>query len=261
MRRLITTLCIVALITVPACTQQAKEVLGGYYVEGDKVFWYGGIDSSTRRQEVADADADSFKSIDNYYATDKSHVFQGGTVLAGADPASFQKLDGFTKDRSHVWQGDIVISTDPANFEVFDGGGAKDSTAVYCNNGSLLSSDPTHFEILQFENRGSILSFSKDSRAVYYGCDPIDGADPATFRRLDNYGGYASDDRRVYWLSQPITDADPRTFRVLNSNDHCAADQQHAYKRELVIPNLDPAHFPPGQPVTRCSETDVTFGQ
>jgi hypothetical protein len=194
MRRLIATLCIVVLAIVPACGRQAKELLGGYYVEGDKVYWHGGVDSSVRRQEVVGADIASFTSIDNFYARDKSHVYQGGTVLTGADPASFQLLEGFTKDRSHVWDGDIVISTDPANFEAFDGGGAKDGTAVYCNNGAVLSPDPTHFVILQFEDKGSILSFSKDSRAVYYGCGPIAGADPATFRRLDNYGGYASND-------------------------------------------------------------------
>jgi hypothetical protein len=261
MRRLIATLCIVVLAIVPACSRQAKELLGGYYVEGDKVYWYGGVDSSVRRQEVVGADTASFTSIDNFYARDKSHVYQGGTVLTGADPASFQLLEGFTKDRSHVWDGDIVISTDPANFEAFDGGGAKDGTAVYCNNGAVLSPDPTHFVILQFEDKGSILSFSKDSRAVYYGCGPIAGADPATFRRLDNYGGYASDDQRVYWLPEPVPGADLATFHVLNSNDHCAADQEHAYKRNLVIPNLIPAHFPPGQPVTSCSETDVTFGR
>jgi hypothetical protein len=154
MRRLIATLCVIALAMVPACGQKAKEILGGYYVEGDKVYWYGGIDSSTRRQEVVGADAASFKSIDNFYARDKSHVFQGGTVLTGADPASFQMLEGFTKDRSHVWQGDIVISTDPSNFEVFGDGGAKDSRAVYCNNGTVLSRDPTNFVIVQGLNPG-----------------------------------------------------------------------------------------------------------
>lgn len=260
MRRLIATLCVIALAMVPACGQKAKEILGGYYVEGDKVYWYGGIDSSTRRQEVVGADAASFKSIDNFYARDKSHVFQGGTVLTGADPASFQMLEGFTKDRSHVWQGDIVISTDPSNFEVFGDGGAKDSRAVYCNNGTVLSRDPTNFVILQFDGKGSILAYSKDSQAVYYGCEPIAGADPATFRRLDNYGGYASDGQLAYWLSAPIPGADAGTFRVLNSNDHCAADQEHAYKRNLVIPNVNPAHFPAGQTVTSCTETAVAFG-
>jgi hypothetical protein len=62
-------------------------------------------------------------------------------------------------------------------------------------------------------------------------------------------------------MCRSIIGADPHTFHVLYDNDWCAADEQHAYHRDSVIPNVDPRQFPPGQPVTGCSDTEVTFGR
>jgi hypothetical protein len=191
----------------------------------------------------------------------KSHVYYRGDVLLDADPATFEKLDdSFTRDRSHVWLGSSQISDDPASFQQIEGGGAKTSTAAYCYDGRVISRDPAHFEILRFGGKGTILSFTKDSAAVYYMCRPIPGADAATFRRLDGYGGYARDDQHVYWQRDAMSIADPHTFRVLNDNDHCAADQNHAYKSDSIVPNLNPREFPPGKPVIACTATGVTFG-
>ena len=261
MRRLIATLCIVALAVAPACTHETAQILGGCWVDGDKVHWFGGIDSSVSR-EVIGADADSFDSIDNTYGRDRSHVYYRGEVLADADPSSFDLIDhGYAKDRSSVWMGDERISDDPTHFEPLADNLAKDSNAVYCDGGKVFSNDPAHFEILRFSNTDTGTSYTKDSRAVYYYCRPIPGADAATFRLLDTgFFGYATDAHNVYLYENTIPGADPRTFHVLYNNEWCAADDQHAYHRDSVIPNINPADFPPGQAATGCTATEVTFG-
>jgi DKNYY family len=263
MRRLIAAVCLTALAVLPACSRKTAEVLGGYYVSGDKVFWSGGVDSPGSH-EVVGADAASFHSIDNNFGRDKSHVYYDGSELAGADVSSFEIIGGssFAKDKSHVWLAGHSISDDPTHFQPLDGGLSKDSNEVYCTDGSVFSNDPSHFAILRFSNTDTSQNFTKDGRAVYFMCRPITGADPATFHLLDiSFFGYGADDQRVYLDGNTISGADPHTFHVLYDNDWCAADDQRAYHRESVIPNADPRHFPPGQPVTGCSDIDITFGR
>jgi DKNYY family len=262
-RRVLAALCIIGLMVAPACTRDAARVVGGYWVDGDKVFWFGGIGSSAT-VEVVGADADSFDPLGNTYARDRSRVYHQGQVLADADPSSFDLIDhNHAKDRSHVWYGDHLVSDDPTHFVLLDGGMAKDSKAVYCDDGEVLTDDPAHFEILRASDTDTGTSYTKDSRTVYHHCQPIPGADVATFRLLDTgFFGYAVDARHVYLYENTIPGADPRTFRILYNNEWCAADDQHAYKRDAVIPNVNPAAFPagPGKTVTGCSETEVTFG-
>jgi hypothetical protein len=67
----------------------------------------------------------------------------------------------------------------------------------------VLSDDPTHFAIIS--NKDHYL-FTKDSRTVHANGNPIDGAEPATFRVLQ--GAYAQDDRHVFYFADQIMDAE-----------------------------------------------------
>lgn len=120
-------MCIAASAVAPACGCDAAEVLGGYYVRGDKVFWSSGVDSPGSH-EVHGADAASFHSIDNNLGRDETRVYYDGNELTGADVSSFGRLGDspFAKDSSHVWLAGHPISDDPAHFEQLGGGLAKD---------------------------------------------------------------------------------------------------------------------------------------
>jgi DKNYY family len=222
-RSIAAVLTVASLVVSPACGLMSN----GYSVRGGKVYYTWGLPARTT--EVAGADAASFQDLGGVFARDRSKVYVSGEELAGADASSFEVLErGFAKDRSHVWLGSQPISNDPAHFELLPGELAKDSTAVYCHDGRVLSNDAAHF--VRVSATDNILGYTKDSQTAYYYCSAIPGADPSS-------------------------------FRVLNENMHCAADQQNAYHGSTVIQNADPSHFPPGQPVTDCSDTSITFGR
>jgi hypothetical protein len=287
MRKAIAALCLVAVALLPACSRNKPPNSlfdgAGYHVRGDKVYYLTGFPA--RPTQIEEADTATFEAFDTTYARDKSNVYFDGRPIPNADATSFELLDrpGFFKDRHHVYQLDRPISDDPAHFELLDGDLAKDSTAVYWSDGSVLSNDPTHFVILS--NQDHYL-FTKDGTTVHANGNPIAGADPATFRVLQGAygrddervfyfsdqiadaavesfraleGPYASDVARVYWMGKTIEGADPNTFRVLNADFECSADQGHAYYRQTVIADADPRTFPPGRAVTRCDETSITF--
>lgn len=185
-----------------------------------------------KASEIEGADAASFEAFDGTYARDKSTVYFDGRPIPGADAASFELLDrpSFFKDRKHVYQDDRPISDDPAHFELLDGDLAKDSTAVYWSDGSVLSDDPAHFAIVS--NQDHYL-FTKDSRIVHVGGNPIAGAEPATFRVLQ--GGYAQDAGHIFYFTDQITDADavvPRTRRrIRERRAACLLDGQDDRRR------------------------------
>ncbi|MGX9672486.1 DKNYY domain-containing protein [Mycobacterium sp. HM-7] len=258
MRRWITALAVSIVVLVPACS---PKVVGGYYVEGGKVYWTGGIDSSPR--VVADADPDSFQKLSSGYARDKAQAYYRGAPIAGADVATFDWLNyGWAKDRNHIWAGTQAISDDPDHFVMINGDLAKDAGAVFCKD-RKISDDPAHFEILHFSPDDRNLDYAKDIRTVFYRCAAIPGANAATFRRLnDSVFNYAVDDQRAYYQDRVIAGADPHTLRVLYdaANEGCAADAEHAYRWDSVIPDVDPRGFPAGKPVTGCDANQVTFG-
>ena len=271
----------------PACSRnKAPNSLfdaAGYHLRGDKVYYLSAFPG--RANEIAGADAASFKAFDTTYAKDKSSAYFDGRPIPGADATSFDVLNrsGFAKDRNHVYQLDRPISDDPAHFELIDGGLSKDSAAVYWTDGGVLSDDPTHFAIVSNSDH---YMYTKDSRTIHVNGTPIPDADPATFRVLQ--GAYAQDARRVFYFADPVVDADaasfrpldgpyagdarhafwmgkvidgadPATFRVLNAAFECSADAERAYYRQSVIAGADPRTFPLGRVVTNCTETSVSF--
>ena len=289
MRRLIAAVTLFAVALLPACSSDRPPSslfdTSGYHVRDDRVYYLNAFPGDAF--EIEGADPASFRAFDQTYASDGSTVYVDGRPLLEAEAASFEPLDrpGFAKDAHHVFRRDRPVSDDPAHFELLDGDLSKDSAAVYWSDGEVLSDDPEHFAIIS--NTDHYL-FTKDTRTVHVNGNPIDGADPATFRVLRGAysqdaehafyfsdeitgadllafraleGPYASDDARVYWMGEPIGGADPATFRVLNADFECSADARRAYYRNSVVAAADPSTFPADQVVTRCDETSVSFAE
>jgi hypothetical protein len=159
------------------------------------------------------ADSNSFEVIQSWYAKDSKQVYFGTTVLAHADPASFQGIGGeageFAKDAKHVyWQGNIVEDCDPATFQLLEYRFAKDGKRAYfCYQGgipplALPNSDGRTFEVIGPSSQG--FGYAKDTHQVYQGGNIIPGADPATFVVDPSDPEKASDKNQRYHYSQPV---------------------------------------------------------
>lgn len=256
----------------------------GYHVRDDVVYYLNPFPGKAFRIDAADGS--TLEIFDRTYARDHERVFINGQLLQGAHAETFRLLErpGFSRDRDRVYQHDRAISADPDNFELLADEMARDRTAVYWSDGSVLSGDPSNFVIIS-DTDGYL--YAKDSAAVFVNGKVIVGAAPATFRVLDGaysrddqrafyfdeqvagaevagfapvQGPYAVDNDRVYWMGKTIDGADPDTFEVLNANFECSADSNRAYYRQTVIPGADPATFPAGRPVIGCSASSISFG-
>lgn len=286
-RKLIAAVCVAAIALLPGCAKNREPNslfdAAGYHVRGDKVYYLRAFPGDAF--EITGADAASFQVLDGTYARDTSTVFVDGVALPNADAATFQVLDrpGFAKDANHVYRRDAVASDDPDGFAFLDADLTRDSTHVYWVDGSVLSDDPGHFEIVSTVD---YYTYTKDLGAVHVNGSAIVGADPASFRVLRGAysrddetvfyftdamptadagslevleGPYARDGGHAYWMGKAIPGADPASFQVLNANFECSADTSRAYYRDGVIADADPSTFPPGKSVTNCSETFISF--
>lgn len=173
----------------------------------DKLDYYVGT------QATPIADSGTFQLLQSWYAMDSKQVYFGTTVLAGADPSTFQGMGGehgeFAKDAKHVyWQGQVVEGCDAATFQLLPYRFAKDSKRAYfCYQGSipplvLPDSDGKTFEVIGPSSQG--FGYAKDANHVYQGGNIIPGADPATFVVDPRDPEKASDKNQLYLHSKPV---------------------------------------------------------
>ncbi len=212
MTKLVAAVCLATVAMLSGCGRSGRPNsmfdAPGYHVSGDTVYYLNAFPGNAF--EIDGADAASFHGFDTTYARDTSN-YVNGRRLPHADAASFVLLDrpGYAKDRFHVFALDRPISDDPAQFELLDGDLAKDSTAVYWSDGSVLSDDPAHFAIIS--NIEHYL-FAEDSRTVRVNGTPVVDADPSTFQVLG--GAYARDENRGFYFTDRVADLDVATFHA-----------------------------------------------
>ncbi len=192
------------------------------------------VDSATFRA------LDQPKDAKLLYATDAKRVYMAYlysvNVLPDADCKTFDVLtpDGcFTRDVLHnFYMGVTIEGADPATFQILDGAFAKDKQTAYVGTATIPVADIASWKPLQ---RGHIehpwyrdgrdshpvgpaelnaSGWSRDSENLYYGKRKIVEADAATFELLSDY--YGRDKGHVYYADRVIPDADPKTFRVQN---------------------------------------------
>lgn len=147
----------------------AFRMLSGNYSSDGRSVWYSGNYDDLAK--LPGADASTFVPInpkveDNSYGVaygkDASHVYRRGTLLDGADPATFeaelpndQYYYYWSKDATHVYyEGKLEPQFDAASFRVLNDGSQKDC---------------------------GYLSTEADKNGVYSGLEKMPGADPATY--------------------------------------------------------------------------------
>jgi hypothetical protein len=258
----------------------------GYEIRGDKVIWNSwrgdGLFGEWSEAEVTDAAGFEILQPQGY-AKNTTSVYHGGRKIAEADAATFQMLGQRTdlaKDAKRVYlDGSVIEGADPATFavtEMFDLG--RDAKDYYLRHTPLRVRDMASFKVLDangWRNEHQIWArtaldyyvnakatpigdsasfqviqsrYAKDAKQVYFGSEVLAGADAATFEGIGGETGeFAKDAKKVFWQGQVVEGCDAATFQILKLR--YAKDSQHAYfcyasgSPPLVLPGSDAKTF------------------
>jgi hypothetical protein len=203
------------------------------------------------------------------FGKDAHTVYEGGDVLQGADPSTFQILDNpFEKDANHIYNAGTPIfpNADPATFSIVTHsdtdavGYEKDKNNVYAyTDGIVTGADPATFDVLMDYNADTgEISYVKDAKNVYQVTSPDEGG---------------LDDQGYPFSSNVVASVDAITFQV-GPEDYYqtiwyAKDKNHVYSigpgatitpnsngtvTLPIIPGADPNTF-----VTIYSGGEVTY--
>jgi hypothetical protein len=153
----------------------SSNPVNDYAYSADGKVYY--VSNGGWKTEIPGADYASFKTFPPifggvYNAKDKNHVYDGGEILAWADPATFEiPSKSIMKDKNHVFVGATEITgADPATIQELDMTYFKDKNHAYYVDTA----------------RGSVSQI-------------IPGADVATFTVGTYNSGYASDKNATYY--------------------------------------------------------------
>lgn len=117
------------------------------------------------------------------YITDGNEIYFADKKVAGADLDSFSIHEGYARDRKSVYKAGVRLKdADPKTYVV-------DEDTIY----------------------------SHDAHHVYYQDKLIEGADLATFQRVDNSYDYSRDKDHVYYRGVRIPAANPEMFTEAGS--------------------------------------------
>jgi hypothetical protein len=104
--------------------------------------------------------------------------------------------------------------------------------------------DPATYHVITDTENGQVYEteYAADRSHVFWQSDLVQGADPSTFRPLDN-SGYAIDSDHVFYDSRAIPNSDPVTFQLLSPDSFfcgisCVADardKKQVYSQGAVV--------------------------
>lgn len=156
---------------------------------------------------IPGADPATFEIVEGRYAKDKAQVYYAGQPLDGANPAAFE----FVAQLNPVWLSQSEreserFTTLPDGTESFVGlDYTRDDARVYYCGLCIEGADPVSFEILGKDY------FARDAQAIYYKGMLVVAADAATFEYVG--GDLWRDKYRVYLRDREFEGADPATFK------------------------------------------------
>lgn len=167
--------------------------------------------------ELPDADVRSFEVLGFNLARDAFHVWWYGAVLPGLDPATVEVVkDGFAwKDARSVWyQHERIEGADPKKtFEHLGRGFYRDAARVYWGSQPLEGADAR-----TFRSFGDDSPYGADANRVWSGPKRVDGPEAATFRAVHR-SAFADARDAFEGPGKPLEGADPATFRKVVALD------------------------------------------
>lgn len=161
-----------------------------------------------------------FELLDGDLSKDSAAVYWSDGEVLSDDPAHFAIISNsdhylFTKDARTVHvNGNPIDGADPATFEALQGAYARDGRRVYYFTDQIADADMASFRVLDGP-------YAADAMRVYWMGKPIEGADPPSFRVLNADFECSADARRAYYRNSVVAGADPSTFPPNRSVTRC----------------------------------------
>lgn len=202
-----------------------------YYIPynnvGGRIYFI--LEDRTATVVLASANSSSFQfmfsineGVSLNYGRDASRVYYRFDTVAGADPQTFEP---------------ILDSNDARTYF------GKDANAVYCGAHKVVGARVDTFAALvAYGGKPSI--YGSDNLNVFYCDKQIVGADLATFSPYEQLRGqfvqidYSLDKDHVYFEDHVIEGADPATFKTVDnqfSSTYTAEDKNHKYLLDKVV--------------------------
>lgn len=174
---------------------------------------YCGQELSTRKEcqilPLYGVDANTFETIDQYYARDTNAVYYstfGSILRLPADTRTFQVInEKYSKDTKAVYYVDgntftEITNANPRTFSLFKDQEvyATDTRTIYCEGARLDNADASSFSLI------SGGSYTKDAQSVFYRCKKLEGVKPESFQMetRTERSEYATDGIKFYWQGE-----------------------------------------------------------
>ena len=162
------------------------------------------------------------------YKVDGDSVLYHNKPIAGADASTFDSMDDgeFAKDAHHVYVSGVHIDgADPATFQILEGAYARDETRFYCGSVRMEVRKPDEFEVVEV---GSIWStcLSKSSFLFDYG-DPFAELVISPDSPVVVGQGWARDGEVYYYGPAIVEAADNATFEIISSFEAKDAEREY----------------------------------
>lgn len=191
----------------------------GYEEKNGKIYykWIHGGNWTSENTLLKNADAETFKSIDNninvHLGKDKNHVYKDASILEHADPNTFEQVkEYYWKDKNNVYLLQFggtdckIKHANPKTFKVIKNyHWTIDSNNVYYQFDQLIKVNPKKFIAIDDD-------WGKDDSYYYYHNLRVDSLDYKTAEIVSPY--YIKDQYRVFFRDTIVKDANPKTFKA-----------------------------------------------
>jgi hypothetical protein len=214
----------------------------GYFTKDGKVYYEG---------EPIQANGKTFEVLNEEFklrAKDDKHVYFRGIIIDGADPQSFRAVDEgrtYYRDNKNVYFENKILQG--ANAETFQNlkTASGEGTNLYADKNGVYFFDKKIADNAGNKARALSSSYWTNGKDVYVLTKKIEGADPDTFKLLDQES-YSRDKSHVYLDDQVIPGANPDTYQPLERS--YGKDDQHVFyvdrnQKFYVIEGANPKTF------------------
>ena len=215
------------------------KTMGAYATDGTQHF-YRDVVFAGASFRLLGGEAESARG----YAVTTSRVYHNGQVVTHADASSFELFKpevGITRDKRFVFFNDVAVpGADPTSFQQVNGYTFKDKTGVYTEGKRIAGAEAASIRATEF---GSYLI---DSANVFRFGVPLAKRDPATFVELQPQ--WSKDKRGVYYKDEAVPQIDAASFKATSLDR--GEDRNYRYEGLRAIckfRNEDLLSLPPCQ--------------